>query len=189
MYHKWCLVDLYNKAKLLGTPQTSSDSHLDEHWGIAFAELVMYLEEKWSEEPHIIKRAEAVSLYRRWLDELGQIKEGRENSRRLKKKFLTHILGLTAHKKGWEVLQIMDTSWNHLIKCDGQNSYHRGSNFGWSCQSDLFRVVQWLLCVWWSFQRVPLILQSFISMLLEGPSITEKSNRKAAPACLSITQL
>ena len=109
LYHKRCLVDLYNKAKLFGTPPTSSDSDLDEHRGIAFAEVVMYLEEKLSEEPHIIKLAEAVSLYQNRLDELGQIKEGRENSTRLKEKLLAHIPSLTAHKKGRDILLIMDT--------------------------------------------------------------------------------
>ena len=37
-------------------------------------------------------------------------------------------------------------------------------------------------------KSVPLALQLFINMLLEGPGITERSDRKATPACLSIAQ-
>ena len=99
IYRKGCLVDLYNKAKQVETQQTSSDSDLGVYGGIAFSELVMYLEEKLSEEPHVVKLAEVVSLYQRRLEEFGQKKEVRENSTRLKEKLLAHIPGLTAHKK------------------------------------------------------------------------------------------
>ena len=63
MYYRGCLLDPTNMASLGETPQTSRVHGLDARRGIAFAEPVVCLEDKVSEEAQVVKLAQSLSLY------------------------------------------------------------------------------------------------------------------------------
>ena len=194
VYHRECLIELYNKARSVERAQASCDSDRDAQLiGIAFAELVMYLEDELSKDPHVVKLADAVSLYQKCLNELGHSRKCRENSTRLKEKLLAHIPGLTAHNKGRDVLLILDTDVGEALSKAMDKTqttealilaqaakivranlfsecYTFDGNFEENCQET----------------AVPVLVLSFVDMILEGPGILNNENRKVNLASLSI---
>jgi len=77
-YHKNCLSTLYNRAR----QATSQDSTGDEDnclHGIAFAELVAFMEEVSSDEDNapVFKLADLAQLYKVKLEQLGVVMDSR----------------------------------------------------------------------------------------------------------------
>ena len=106
MYHLQCLVALYNRAR-----ETKASEDFDVHamnHGIAFAELVSYIE-----EPHkdnlvasVFKLADLTNLYSVRLKQLGTDIEGRIHSTKLKDRILGYFQDMEAHKQGRDVMII-----------------------------------------------------------------------------------
>ena len=79
---------LYDNAKQAGDRQGEPADH---HRGIAFAELVAYMEEYRQEESvnPVFELADLASTYKACLEELGAAVEGRVHSTRLKTRLLS----------------------------------------------------------------------------------------------------
>ena len=98
-----CLSTLYSKARQ-ATPKDEEGDNSYLH-GIAFAELVAYMEDMYDEEnAPVFKLADMVSLYKNRLQQLGVTVDNRIHSTWLKIRLLSAIPDLTAHAQGRETL-------------------------------------------------------------------------------------
>ena len=88
-YHLSCLVSLYNQARETSSSQDSSGNALNH--GIAFAELVSYIEDcrKDTESAPIFKLTDLIELYNTRLVQLGSDADSRVRSTRLKERILS----------------------------------------------------------------------------------------------------
>ena len=175
-YHCRCLVRYYNRAR--STQEEDEDATTRKHLhGIAFAELVSYIEEHGqSEEPVVFKLAELAKLYNARLVQLGATNE-KVHSTRLKERLLGALPELTAHTKGKEVYisfaEDLVDALKRTYDDEGLNmmraakfirqeifskSYTFDGNFDAQCQE----------------KSVSPTLLAFVSMLLDGTDITEK---------------
>ena len=106
-YHLQCLVALYNRAREVKTskePDVQAANH-----GIAFAELVSYIEEAHKDNvaTPVFKHADLVNLYSNRLKQLGTEVEGRIHSAKLKDRILGFFQDMEAHKQGRDVVLIL----------------------------------------------------------------------------------
>ena len=84
-YHCKCLVQLYNRARAVDG--TGGDKDIDAHLhGIAFAELVAYIEDFRMEQSvaPIFKLADPANMYKAHLEQLSTDVEGRVHTTRVK---------------------------------------------------------------------------------------------------------
>jgi len=105
-YHVQCLVSLYNRAR--GTKGSEeSDADTVNH-GIAFAELVSYIEDARMDDlvAPIFKLTDLVNLYITRLKQLGTEVVGRIHSTKLKDRILGYFPDMEAHKQGRNVVLI-----------------------------------------------------------------------------------
>ena len=103
-YHWNCLTTLHNKARQAIEKQEKEENYSHLH-GIAFAELVAYMENMRDEESvSEFKLTDMVSLYKKRLQQLGVTVGNRIHSTHLKITLLSAIPDLTAHVKGREIL-------------------------------------------------------------------------------------
>ena len=106
LYHLPCLVSLYNRAR---ETTTSEDTNADAlNHGIAFAELVSYIEDcrKDTELAPIFKLTDLISLYTTTLKQLGTGAAGRIHSTKLKDRILSFFPDMEAHKQGRNLVLI-----------------------------------------------------------------------------------
>lgn len=116
-YHVQCLVSLYNKAR--GTKGSEvSDADTVNH-GIAFAELVSYIEDARMDDlvAPIFKLTDLVNLYITRLKQLWTEIVGRIHSTKLKDRILGYFLDVEAHKQGQDV----GSTLNKACKDDADN--------------------------------------------------------------------
>ena len=89
---------------------------------VAFAELVVYIEDARSKESiaPVFKLADLAQLYRSRLQQLGVISETRMHTTRLKQKLLARFPDMRAQIKGRDVLLAFDEDVGHAISkaCD-----------------------------------------------------------------------
>ena len=197
-YHARCLVMLYNKASRANNCSDSDEADAHLH-GIAFAELVEYMEDFRSEDgiAAVFKLADLVGLYKTRLKQLGGNATNRIHSTRLKNRLMTVFPDLTAHTEGRDVLLTFDQ--------------HLGGAIRNACAHDsealyLARAAQ---VVWeemfnqefsfsGSFQKgcqqeaIPTALLALVNMIQEGPYIkhqTQLGNSPSTSSSLSIYQL
>ena len=103
-YHRNCLTTLYNKARQATEKQEKKENYSHLH-GIAFAELVAYMEDMRDEESvSVFKLTDMVSLYKKRLQQLGVTVGNRIHSTRRKIRLLSALPDLTAHVQGREIL-------------------------------------------------------------------------------------
>ena len=102
-YHTKCLLNLYDRAKQADNTRIAPDAHLH---GIAFAELVSYMEEYCEEEnvSAAFKLSDLVNTYKARLEQLGVVVEGRIHSTRLKIRLLSVFPDLKEYKEGCNIL-------------------------------------------------------------------------------------
>ena len=96
---------MYNKARDTKPEACNEDSF---NHGIAFAELVSYIEEarKDSCVAPVFKLSELVSLYTSRLEQLGIHTSGRVHSTKLKDRILSYFPDMNAHKQGRDVVAV-----------------------------------------------------------------------------------
>ena len=106
LYHLQCLVSLYNRARETKTTHDTDPDVLNH--GIAFAELVSYIEDAqaYSEVVPVFILADLVSLYTARLKQLGTTQESRVHSTRLKERILSYFPDMQVHKQGRNVILI-----------------------------------------------------------------------------------
>ena len=97
MYHRQCLIALYNRAKE-GKACEEYDVHAVNH-GVAF---VSYIEETQNDNSAapIFKLADLVNLYSTRLKQLGTDGEQRIHSTKLKDKILGYFQNMEAQRQG-----------------------------------------------------------------------------------------
>ena len=118
-YHLLCLQAYYRKAesvKKAGRQQ--SESNIDVLKGLAFAEVISYIEECRESNTKAIPLSDICDLYKSLLEKLGVHEESRVHSTRLKEKVLTHVPGLRAINAGAgkEVLLAFDNAIGDVLK-------------------------------------------------------------------------
>ncbi|KAG1712127.1 hypothetical protein GQR58_002434 [Nymphon striatum] len=185
-YHLRCLANLYNKARKITTKDKDKDTSLasDDQTctGIALAELIFYIEERREEgKVKVFKLADLTKLYKKRLEQLG-IDVTRVNSTRLKDQILLYIPDMNPYSEGRDVfltysddvamvlrqgyepsrdeISIMMTKIAHTIRKDifSQNDT-LSESFDQNSQVD----------------ALPKSLLSLVSMLINGPNITEQT--------------
>ena len=106
-YHAKCLVSLYNRARKAIAEGQRGINETEALSGIAFAELVMYIEEMRQldeERAPVFKLSNLAQLYTSRLEQLGVKRHVKVHTTRLKQRLLAHFTDMQAQKKGREVL-------------------------------------------------------------------------------------
>ena len=195
-YHTKCLLRLYDNAKKAADRQREPADHLR---GIAFAELVAYMEEYRLEEGvnPVFKLADPASTYKAHLEQLGAAVEGRIHSTRLKARLLSVFPDLRECKEGCNVLLTFDKDIGDAIRkaCEQDNFDNDAMHLARATQVVRRDMFDRKFTFNGSFKQgcqeapVPPSLLALINMILEGPSIKRQTAVAANAAALSISQL
>ena len=119
-YNAKCLTKLYNRARAI-TGSATADTGIDAHLSaIAFAELVMFMEESCKEEEIVptFKLSDLARMYKAQLQKLGAPVDGCIHSSRLKVRLLSVLPDLKAHSQGRDVLLTFDVGGAIKKACD-----------------------------------------------------------------------
>ena len=170
---------------------------MNEFSGIAFAELVMYIEEvRQADEVGIpiFKFSDLGQLYSSRMEQLGVKLDTRVHTTRLKHRLLAQFRDMRAQKNGCDILLAFEEDVGAaLVKiCESDNDYDtihlahaakivRSQTFGEAKSFTGFSVG----C---QEESVPFRLLALVTMILEGPSIKDQSEDRT-PAALSVAQL
>ena len=100
MYHQNCLCSLYNRARQAAPKDNDGDDSCLH--GIAFAELVAFLEDMKSDEDSapVFKLTDIAQLFKVRLEQLGLSVEKRIHTSRLKKRLLSALPDLRTQSQG-----------------------------------------------------------------------------------------
>ena len=195
-YHEQCLVSLYNRARETKVYEASDDT---VNHGIAFAELVSYIEDVRMDDlvASIFKLTDLVTMYSVRLKQLGTEVVGRIHSTHVKDRILGYFPDMEAHKQGRDIVLVCNedvgSALSKACEHDGDNdAIHlaRAANivrrdmfkmknqfsgsFGTKCQED----------------SVPVSLLTLVAMVLNGPNIKAQSSFSTTPQpVLTISQL
>ena len=114
-YHIKCLVSLYNRAQKTKVEGYRDADEKEALSGIAFAELVMYIEEMCQldeETAPVFKLSDLLQLYTTRLEQLAVKLDAKVHTTQLKQCLLTHFTDMCAQKKGRGVLmKILALHW------------------------------------------------------------------------------
>lgn len=196
-YHRKCLVNLYNRAR--ASENTATDKDCDAHLhGIAFAELVAFMEDLRKEEgvAPVFKLTDLAHMYKTRLEQLGAVIEGRIHTSRLKIRLLSVFPDLRAHSQGKGVILTFDDDICGALKkaCDHDSDAMHLARAAQVVRREIF---DRKYSFDGSFKQtseqdaVPQSLMALVNMILDGPSIKHQSQVVTAStrAALSISQL
>ncbi len=118
-YRRKCLVALYNRASRSNC--TDRNEEADLH-GIAFAELVAYIDEFRFDEKiaPVFKLDDLAQLYKSYLEQLGVVNKSRIHTSRLKVRLLSVFPDMRAHLEGRSVILSFDNDMGGALRkaCD-----------------------------------------------------------------------
>jgi hypothetical protein len=197
VYHHDCLRSLYNRARqAIPKGIDGEDSCLH---GIAFAELVAFLEDMNSAEENapVFKLADIAELYKARLEQLGMTVENRIHTTRLKDRLLSVLPDLRANSQGRDTLLSFENAIGPalMMACYHDNAIHlmraaqvvrkeiadsRPSTFDGSFPASCQQA------------SVPPSLLALVNMTLNGANIKYQSQLVHAPTtkpALAISQL
>ena len=106
-YHTKCLVGLYNRARKAKSKRLNGVCEEEVASRIAFAELVMYIEEiRNSDEQQapVFKLSDLAQLYVSRMEQLGVKLDARVHTTRLKQRLLAQFMDMQAQKQGRDIL-------------------------------------------------------------------------------------
>jgi len=117
-YHDKCLVSLYNHARKQKTQEMRETDEEKVLSGIAFAEVVMYIEEARLDDSTapVFKLADLGKMFSARLQQLDPSPRGRVNTTRLKNRLLNHIPDLRTHTQGRDILMMFDQDIGRYMK-------------------------------------------------------------------------
>ena len=196
-YHQHCLRALYNRARQ-EAPKGNDGQESCLH-GIAFAELVAFMEDMNNDEDNapVFKLIDIAQLYKVRLEQLGLTLDTRIHTTRLKNRLLSALSGLKAHSQGRETLLSFETDFGsalmvacchdsdamHLMRAAYvvrkeifDSSFSFDGSFHANCQQD----------------AVPPSILALIKMILDGANIkhhTQLVNTPTTKPALAISQL
>ena len=197
-YHRNCLTTLYNKARQATEKQEKEEnySHLN---GIAFAELVAYMEDMRDEESvSVFNLTDMISLYKKRLQQLGVTVGNKIHSTRLKIRLLSALADLTAHVQGREILLTFkeDIGLALIKACDGDSDAVHLMRAAQVIRKELLNIkIKQFDCFFTSeCQRdsVPSSLLAQINMIQNGPNIkqqTQLASNASTTTALSVSKL
>ena len=196
-YHTKCFLRLYDNAKQAGDRQGEPADHLR---GIAFADLVAYMEEYCLEEGvnPVFKLADLASTYKALQDQLGAVVEGRIHSTRLKTRLLSvQFPDLRECKEGCNILLTFEKDIGDAIRkaCEQDNFDNDAKHLVRAARVVRRGMFDTKFSFGGSFKQgsqeaaVPPSLLALINMMLEGPHIKRQTAVAANAAALSISQL
>ncbi|KAG0715668.1 hypothetical protein GWK47_011424 [Chionoecetes opilio] len=117
-YHRNCLRALYNKIR----PAALKDADADRLHGIAFAELVVFMEDMHADEDNapVFKLSDVANLYKTRLEQLGATVTNKIHTTRLKDRLLSVLPDLRAHSQGRDTLLLFEKDIGPALKkaCD-----------------------------------------------------------------------
>ena len=197
-YHSRCLVALRNRARSISS--VCVDDQFAHLHGIAFAELVTYIEDFRNEDDvaPVFKLVDLAAMYKNRLEQLGMVSDSRVHTSRLKLGLLSAFPDLKAHVNGRNVMLSFHSDVGMAItKACSQDSEREAM-----CLARAARIVRReMFNSKFSFNGsftdesqniVPQSLLALVNMILEGPNIkhqTELVNAANVEASYSISQL
>ena len=197
-YHNKCLCALYNRARQ-ALPTRDDDGEEDRLHGIAFAELVVFMEEKCGDEESapIFKLTDIAKLYKIRLEQLGVTVDSRIHTTRLKNRLLSELPDLRAYSEGRDTLLTFEKNVGPALKkaCDHDSDAMHLVRAADVVRRDMFDTKYSFNG---SFQphcqknAVPPSLLALVSMILDGANIkhqTELVKTTNTTATLAISQL
>ena len=195
-YHLQCLVSLYNRAR---ETKVSDDFDVDTmNHGIAFAELVSYIEDSRMDNlcAPVFKLTDLVNLYSTRLKQLGTDVTGRIHSTKLKDRLLGYFQDMEAHKQGRDVVLISNqdigSALSKACELDADNDAVHLARAASIVRRDMFKMKNQFNG---SFEKkcqeesLPASLLELVSMVLNGPNIETQSSSSISQPVLTISQL
>ena len=197
-YHWNCLTTLYNKARQATEKQEKEENYSHLH-GIAFAELVAYLEDMRDEESvSMFKLTDMVSLYKKRLQQLGVTVGNRIHSACLKIRLLSALPDLTTHVQGREILLTFkeDIGLALIKACDSDGDAVHLMRAAQVIRKELLNIKTKQFDGFFTSEcqrdSVPSSLLALVNMIQDGPNIkhqTQLASNASTTAALSVSQL
>ena len=197
-YHRNCLTILYNKARQATKKQEKEENYSHLH-GIAFVELVAYMEDMRDEESvSVFKLTDIVSLYKKRLQQLGVTVSNRIHITRVKIRLLSALPDLTAHVQGREILLTFkeDIGLALIKACNGDSDAVHVIRAAQVIRKELLniKIKQFDGFFTSECQRdsVPSSLLELVNMIQDGPNIkhqTQLTSNASTTAALSVSEL
>ena len=195
-YHSKCLAGLYNRATTVKSDGESIDE-MNAFSGIAFAELVMYIEEVHQVDEvgaPIFKLSDLGQLYSSRMEQLGVKLDTRVHTTRLKHRLLAQFRDMRAQKNGHDILLAFEEDVGaalvKICESDNDNDAIHLARAAKIVRSQMFGEAKSFtgFSVGCQEESVPSRLLALVTMILEGPSIKDQSEDRT-PTALSIAQL
>ena len=194
-YHHHCLRSLYNRAREAAPKGNDGDDSCLH--GIAFAELVAYMEDMNSDEDSapVFKQIDIAQLYKVRLEQLGLTVEKRIHTTRLKNRLLSAIPDLRAHSEGRDTLLSFEKDIGPALM---MAYYHDSDAMHLMRATQVVRKEIFYFSFDGSFQEncqqeaVPPSLLALVNMILDGANIkhqTKLVNTTTTKPALAISQL
>ena len=177
-YHAQCLASLYNRAR---ETKPSGDSDVDMlNKGIAFAELVSYIEDSRMDTSvaPVFKLTDLVHLYSTRLQVVGRV-----HSTKLKDRILNYFQDMEAHKRGRDVVLIFNedvgSALNKACEHDSNNDAIHLARAANIVRRDMFKKRNKFNGSYdanCQEESVPVSLLALVTMVINGPNIKSQSN-------------
>ena len=198
-YHVQCLVFLYNKVREKEESEESSFGDAANH-GIAFAELVSYIEDVRMNNnlvAPVFKLSDLVNLNSKRLEQMGTHLAGRVHSTKLKNRILSYFPDMEAHKQGRDVVLVSNEDVGAALRkaCEHYSDIEavylaRAAN---TVRRDIFKIRQRFnrsFDVQCQEKLVPPSLLALVTMIPYGPNITAQcSSSSLLQSALTLPQL
>lgn len=189
-YHHSCLRSLYNRARQAASKGNDGDDSCLH--GIAFAQLVAYLEDMNSDENSapVFKLTDIAQLYKTRLEQLGVTVDKRIHTTRLKERLLTELPHLKAHSEGRDTLLSFEKDIGPALMIACHND-HDAVHLMRAAQVVRKEIFDSIISFDGSFQEncqqkaVPPSLLALVNMILDGTNIEHQTTTKPA---LTISQ-
>ncbi|KAG0693362.1 hypothetical protein GWK47_027539 [Chionoecetes opilio] len=193
-YHRNCLRALYNKIR----PAALKDEDADRLHGIAFAELVVFMEDMHADEDNapVFKLLDVASLYKTRLEQLGATVTNRIHTTRLKDRLLFVLPDLRAHSQGRDTLLLFEKDIGPALKkaCDHDSDAMHLVRAAQVVRREMFQTRFTLDRFHADCQKdsVTPSLLALVNMILDGANIkhqTKLANTSTTTAALTVSQL